>query len=219
MSAEAMRGWVRYEKARKLSPAQWAELHQRNLRGENFDDMIDALPEPGDRPHPVLPIGTIHEDGYWNAAPTFKRPQNFSSIRVYAEPPPGEFQPRVRPWMHKCFGHVIAHDREERNHRFFEEAAELVQACGMTRSEAHQLVDYVYGRPAGEKGQEVGGVMVTLAALCLAQKLDMHSEAERELYRISDPAMILKIRAKQAAKPKHSPLPEAAEPERREDTE
>jgi hypothetical protein len=42
--AMALLGWTRYEKARKLNPAQWAELHQRNLRGENFDGMIDALP-------------------------------------------------------------------------------------------------------------------------------------------------------------------------------
>lgn len=41
---QALLGWTRYEKARKLNPAQWAELHQRNLRGGNFDDMIDALP-------------------------------------------------------------------------------------------------------------------------------------------------------------------------------
>ena len=41
---QALLGWTRYEKARKLNPAQWAELHQRNLKGENFDDMIDALP-------------------------------------------------------------------------------------------------------------------------------------------------------------------------------
>jgi hypothetical protein len=41
---QALLGWTRYEKARKLNVAQWAELHQRNLKGENFDDMIDALP-------------------------------------------------------------------------------------------------------------------------------------------------------------------------------
>lgn len=33
----------RYEKMRKLNPAQFAELHERNLRGENFDEMVDAL--------------------------------------------------------------------------------------------------------------------------------------------------------------------------------
>jgi hypothetical protein len=117
------------------------------------------------------------------------------------------FQSRVQPWLMECFGPMIAGDREERNHRFFEEATELVQACGMTASEAHQLVDYVYGRPVGEPAQEVGGVMVTLAALCLANDLDMHAAAETELARIW--TKVEAIRTKQAAKPKHSPLPAA----------
>jgi len=119
------------------------------------------------------------------------------------------FQRRVKPWLLECFGEAIAGDHEERNHRFLEEALELVQACGCTASEAHQLVDYTFNRPIGEKGQEVGGVMVTLAALCEAQKLDMHAEGETELARINVPAITAKIRAKQAAKPKHSPLPAA----------
>ena len=121
----------------------------------------------------------------------------------------GAFQSRVHPWMLACFGSAVAADTVERNHRFFEEAAELVQACGMTASEAHQLVDYTWSRPIGEKTQEVGGVMVTLAALCLANGLDMHAAGETELARISAPEIMAKIRAKQAAKPKHSPLPEA----------
>jgi len=120
----------------------------------------------------------------------------------------GAFQSRVHPWMLACFGSEIAADTVERNHRFFEEAAELVQACGMTASEAHQLVDYTWSRPVGEKSQEVGGVMVTLAALCLSNGLDMHAAGETELARISAPETMAKIRAKQAAKPKHSPLPE-----------
>lgn len=115
------------------------------------------------------------------------------------------FQQRVQPWMLACFGPVIASDRIERNHRFTEEALELVQANGCTRDEAHQLVDYVFGRPAGELKQEAGGVMVTLAALCLASGIDMHEAGERELERIW--TKVEQIRAKQAAKPKHSPLP------------
>lgn len=118
------------------------------------------------------------------------------------------FQQRVQPWMLACFGEMIAGDREERNHRFLEEALELVQSTGCTASEAHQLVDYVYGRSVGEPAQEVGGVMVTLAALCLANGLDMHAAAETELARIW--TKVEQIRAKQAAKPKHSPLPEPA---------
>jgi hypothetical protein len=117
------------------------------------------------------------------------------------------FQDRVRPWMFACFGPTISADCDERNHRFLEESIELVQACGCTASEAHQLVDYVFGRPVGEKKQEAGGVMVTLAALCLAQGMDMHEVGEVELTCIW--GKVEQIRAKQAAKPKHSPLPEA----------
>lgn len=116
------------------------------------------------------------------------------------------FQIRVKQWMAACFGPVISADKHERNHRFIEEALELVQSCDMTRSEAHQLVDYVFNRPVGDPPQEVGGVMVTLAALCLAHDMDMHHSAEFELERVW--TKIEQIRAKQAAKPKHSPLPE-----------
>lgn len=115
------------------------------------------------------------------------------------------FQARVQAWMLACFGEKIANDRKERNHRFLEEALELVQAHSCTREEAHMLVDYVYGRPDGDANQEVGGVMVTLAALCLANGLAMHNAGETELTRVW--SKIEQIRAKQAAKPKHSPLP------------
>ena len=115
------------------------------------------------------------------------------------------FQSRVQPWLLSCFGAEIAADGVERNHRFFEEAGELVQSKGMSAIEAHQLVDYVWGRPVGEPQQEVGGVMVTLAALCLAGEMDMHLAAETELARIW--TKVEQIRAKQKAKPKHSPLP------------
>jgi len=116
------------------------------------------------------------------------------------------FQERVAPWMDATFGAMIAGDKEERAHRFLEEALELVQSTGTTAGEAHQLVDYAFGRPIGETRQEVGGVMVTLAALCLAHRLDMHEAAETELARVW--TKVEQIRAKQAAKPKHSPLPE-----------
>ena len=122
--------------------------------------------------------------------------------------PRDPFQHRVQPWLLQCFGAEIAADTVERNHRFLEEALELVQSTGCTQSEAHQLVDYVFGRPVGEPAQEVGGVMVTLAALCLANGLDMHNAGEIELARIW--TKVEAIRAKQAAKPKHLPLPQAA---------
>jgi hypothetical protein len=117
------------------------------------------------------------------------------------------FQNRVKSWLKTCFGHKIAKDKRERNHRFLEEALELVQACGCSREESHLLVDYVYDRPAGDKNQEAGGVMVTLAALCLAQNLDMEKAGETELARVW--TKVDTIRQKQASKPENSPLPMA----------
>jgi len=118
------------------------------------------------------------------------------------------FQNKVCDWMLQCFGLEIACDKTERNHRFLEEALELVQSAGCTAGEAHQLVDYVYGREVGEMEQEVGGVMVTLAALCLANALEMDQCGYDELIRVW--TKIKQIREKQALKPKHSPLPQSA---------
>ena len=110
------------------------------------------------------------------------------------------FQARVAPWMDACFGPAISADAVERNHRFLEEALELVQANGGTAAEAHALVDYVFDRPIGDPAQEVGGVMVTLAALCLAAGLDMRRAGEAELARIW--TRVAEIRTRQAAKPR-----------------
>lgn len=115
------------------------------------------------------------------------------------------FQQQVHDWAVECFGPSVANDAQERNHRFLEEALELVQACGCTEHEAHDLVNYVFRRPVGEKGQEVGGVMVTLAALCAAQDVSLWDSAWKELQRIW--GKIDQIRSKQASKPKGSALP------------
>lgn len=120
-------------------------------------------------------------------------------------PPESTFQRRVHAWMLACFGAEIAADGMERNHRFLEESLELVQSLGCSASEAHQLVDYVFARPKGEPLQEMGGVLVTLAALANAAMLDTNEAAETELARVW--TKIEKIRAKQAAKPSHGPLP------------
>ena len=112
----------------------------------------------------------------------------------------GTFQERIHPWMLACFGQEITVDPVERNHRFLEEALELVQACDCTAEEAHKLVDYVFSRSVGEKKQEVGGVMVTLGALCTAHGIDMVQVAEHELSRVW--TCVEKIRMKQQAKPK-----------------
>lgn len=124
--------------------------------------------------------------------------------------PRATLQARVDPWLLECFGEEIARDGVERNHRFLEESLELAQSCGCTEEDARALVAYVYGRPKGDAYQEVGGVLITLAALCLAHGFDMHAAGEEELARIW--GAIDKIRAKRASKPKGSPVPQAAAP-------
>ncbi len=121
------------------------------------------------------------------------------------------FQKRIWQWMDQCFGSEISGDTVERHHRFVEESLELAQSCHATAAECHMLVDYVFGRPVGQKDQEVGGVMVTLSALCLAHQINMNMAAMTELTRISDPKVMETIRAKQATKPKSSPLPGAGQ--------
>lgn len=111
-----------------------------------------------------------------------------------------KFQRRVHAWVHHCFGWASAGDNNERNRRFLEESLELVQACGCTKQEALRLVDYVFGRPKGEVDQEVGGVMISLAALCNAHEIDFELEGEKELIRCF--TCVDLIRSKQAAKPR-----------------
>lgn len=94
------------------------------------------------------------------------------------------FQYRVGQWADVCFTASVALDKAERNHRFLEESLELVQSLDCSREDAHALVDYVYDRLVGEPRQEVGGVMITLAALCRANGLDMETAGETELDRI-----------------------------------
>lgn len=116
------------------------------------------------------------------------------------------FQARVAPWMDACFGLEISADRLERGDRLLEEVFELLQSGDYPRERVAALEEYVWSRDVGDPAQEVGGVMVTLAAYCLAHGLDMHDAGETELARVW--AKVEKIRAKQAAKPKGSALPQ-----------
>lgn len=43
-TGEIVRGWLRYEAVRRLNARQYAELCQRNIKGEgSFDDLVDQL--------------------------------------------------------------------------------------------------------------------------------------------------------------------------------
>ena len=135
---------------------------------------------------------------------------DWASYRLKAHPPTAprtsSFQSRVQPWLMECFSMEVCRDKRERCDRFIEEALELVQSIGYDLRRVAALVEYTGNRPAGEPSQEVGGVMVTLAALCGACDLDMHEAGEVELARILQPEVTERIRQKQAAKARDIPF-------------
>ncbi|MBT9290402.1 hypothetical protein [Prosthecodimorpha staleyi] len=116
------------------------------------------------------------------------------------------FQRRVVEWLRACFPTSSVNDQQERMHRFLEESLELAQAAGCSKREALELVDYVFAREVGNRRQEVGGVMVTLAGLCHAMQIDLDEAAEAELDR--NWRRIELIRAKQANRRPNSALPQ-----------
>ena len=109
------------------------------------------------------------------------------------------FQTRVHLWMCATFPSKVIDSKEERAMRFLEESLELVQALGLTQAQALAVAMHVFGRPVGYVSQEIGGVMVTLAALCHTADDDMRLSGERELARVW--TKIGMIRAKHEAKP------------------
>lgn len=104
----------------------------------------------------------------------------YRQVFVYQAEQTTSFQDGVAKWLVECFGQKVAHDKTERNYRFMEEALELVQSLGMSKEDVLRVVMYVFNRPAGEPFQEVGGVMVTLAALSSVNGIDMIKSGEAE---------------------------------------
>lgn len=116
------------------------------------------------------------------------------------------YQTRVAAWVAEV-AKDDPFDAAEHRDRFAEEALELVQSLGQTAEGAHQLVDYVFGRPIGEPHQELGGTMVTLAKLATSAGLDMVDAGDAELTRCWQPEVIAKIRRKRANRHGRGPLP------------
>lgn len=197
-------GTLHLESFNKWNVTEWLDESQPApvQEGKSIDEIIEK--------HIGLYSVTfpkyLHE-AYKNAAIEYAAMEHYRNQSTGLRE--GEYQKRVTGWMMECFSMEICRDIQERNHRFLEEALELVQSLGCTKEEVAILSEYVFGRPNGNPSQEVGGVMVTLAALCTPADIDMMNEAEKELGRISTPELITKIRNKQATKPKHSPLPQS----------
>jgi NTP pyrophosphatase (non-canonical NTP hydrolase) len=65
-----------------------------------------------------------------------------------------------------------------------EEAIELAQAAGTDKAMIHKLVDFVYDRPVGEIGNELGGLGVTMLALANAAGFDADAAEAKEVRHI-----------------------------------
>mgnify|MGYP001807464006 CR=1 FL=1 len=93
-------------------------------------------------------------------------------------------QKAIADWCAAAFGAGHAASLPQRGVRHAEEAIEAAQAAGTPREMLHQLVDYIYDRPAGELAQEIGGSALTLLALAAAAKLSVDTEEAREIARV-----------------------------------
>lgn len=93
-------------------------------------------------------------------------------------------QAKVFAWAKAAFSVEQATSLRQRGLRLLEEAIETLQAVGGDPAQAHRLVDYVFGRPVGELGQELGGVSVCLLALAAAAGLSADAEEQREVERV-----------------------------------
>ncbi|MGX5776952.1 hypothetical protein [Methylorubrum zatmanii] len=116
------------------------------------------------------------------------------------------FQARADRWLEKVTEGDPT-DLPERRDRYSEESLELAQALGATREGMHQLVDYVFSRPVGEPGDEMGDTKLCLANLASWAKLNMDACGEAMLARRSKPESVAKIRRKRSTRHGRGPLP------------
>lgn len=93
-------------------------------------------------------------------------------------------QAMILAWAELAFGREEATGIPQRGLRLLEEAIEVFQACRGTAKIAHELVTFVFKRPCGSIGQELGGVAVSLLALAAASGLSAEVEECREIHRV-----------------------------------
>jgi len=93
-------------------------------------------------------------------------------------------QAQVLTWCTDAFGHEEANSLPQRAVRLLEESIEAAQSAGVSRETARRLIDYIFDRPPGELGQEIGGVGLTLLALAEVAEVSADGEERREIDRV-----------------------------------
>lgn len=90
----------------------------------------------------------------------------------------------LESWAERAFGRAESTSIPQRGLRLLEEAIEAFQAAGGDEAVAHKLVSFVFARPPGAIGQELGGVAVTTLLLAAAAGLSADEEECREVHRV-----------------------------------
>ena len=130
----------------------------------------------------IAPVVPVVSGGVYVEAQ--KQQADFAAELAVARARRSERQQQVYDWAFRCFGMAHATDPRQRGLRMLEEAIELYQATDGDQAKAHQLVDFIFTRPKGEIGQELGGLGVTLLALAAAVGKDADAEEATEVARI-----------------------------------
>ncbi len=102
---------------------------------------------------------------------------------------------RVRTLYYSLF-HVAHTSNLARLVALSEEVIELGQVEGMTEEHWHGIIKQVYSKPVGKRSQELGGVLMCLAAYLVFSGQDGFSAFTKELIRCEDPVTQAKIREK-----------------------
>lgn len=95
-----------------------------------------------------------------------------------------DVQTEVAFWMSDTFTPDVINNRQVRALRFLEEALELTQALDLSPHDATRILAHVYSRPKERQvAKGVGGVIITLAALCNSVDVQMDGAYSADLIR------------------------------------
>ena len=109
---------------------------------------------------------------------------SFDSLDAERDLTRDERQAKLVSWAEQAFGREQSTSIPQRGLRLLEEAIEAFQASGGDEVIALKLVSFVFARPPGTVGQELGGVAVTLLLLAAAAGLSADEEECREIHRV-----------------------------------
>lgn len=89
----------------------------------------------------------------------------------------------VKDWITRVFG-LRTLNLRFRAERVLEEALELAQAAGYPQEKIAALTAKVYANPPGRLRQEVGGVAISVLALCETAGISADECEEQEIQRV-----------------------------------